>query len=125
MRQRRWSKPSEKVVRTPDHQFIRYLMHEFHRLPDDPFYEHINPYLKVWLYESWLHDKELEVEKLKEVAILIGSFHNPEMAYKMMKNERPDFASTDLDETSKMVREQILESQRKDRKKRKKRKVVS
>ena len=90
-------------------------------------YENINPYLKVWLYESWLHDKELELEKLKDQAILIGSFFNPEMAYKMMKNEEPDFASTDLDESNKMVREKILEAERekKKRKKRKKRKVVS
>jgi hypothetical protein len=96
-------------------------------LPDDPFYENINPYLKVWLYESWLHDKELELEKLRDQAIFIGSFFNPEMAYKLMKNEEPDFQSTDIDESNRMVREKILEAEREKRKnkKRKKRKVVS
>lgn len=94
--------------------------------PDDPFYEHINPYLKVWLYESWLHDKELESEKLRNQAILIGSFFNPEAAQKMIKDERPDFESTNLDDTSALVREQIIEQEREKRKgkRRKKRKVV-
>lgn len=95
--------------------------------PDDPFYEHINPYLKVWLYESWLHDKELETERLRSQAILIGSFFNPEMANRMIKSENPDFQTTDVEATSKMVREQIIEAEREKRrnKKRKKRKVVS
>ena len=103
------------------------MMHEFGILPDDPFYERINPYLKVWLYESWLHEKELEIEKLKQQAILIGSFFNPEAANKMIKNDKPDFKSTDLDETSRIVHEEILK-QEKDKntgKKHKKRKVVT
>lgn len=103
------------------------MVDKFGILPDDPFYERINPYLKVWLYESWLHDKELESERLKQQAILIGSFFNPEMAQKMIKDERPDFQSTDLDETSTAVREKILEDiadKKRGRKKRKKRKVI-
>ena len=123
---RRWLIPLEKVVRTPEHQFIRHLTKLFNKLPDDVFYEHINPYLKVWLYESWLHDQELEIDRLRKQAILIGSFFNPDMAQKMIKSENPDFASTDedLDEANKAVREQILEAEKKGNKKRKKRKVV-
>ena len=119
--------PFAKVVRTPEHQFIREMVKRFKKLPDDPFYENINPYLKVWLYESWLHDKELESEKLRNQAILIGSFFNPEAAQKMIKIEHQDFESTDLEETSSLVREQILEQEREKKtgKKRKKRKVVS
>lgn len=118
--------PLGKVVRSPEHQFIRYLTKLFNKPPDDVFYEHINPYLKVWLYESWLHDQELEVDRLRKQAILIGSFFNPEMAQTMLKNENPDFASTDedLDKANKAVREQILEAEKKGRKKRKKRKVI-
>jgi hypothetical protein len=102
-------------------------MKTFGKTPDHPFYENINPYLKVWLYESWLHDQELEQEKLKNLAILVGSFFNPEMAYKMHKDEQPDFASTDDDETSKMVHEEVVKEEKEKgrRKKRKKRKVVS
>jgi len=118
--------PFEKAVRTPDHQFIRWLMKTFRELPDSNFYERINPYLKVWLYESWLHERELEIETLRNQAILIGSFFNPEAAQKMIKDENPDFVTTDLDETSAMVRESILEQERENKKgkKRKKRKVV-
>jgi hypothetical protein len=103
------------------------MMHEFRILPDDSFYERINPYLKVWLYESWLHDRELEIEKLKQHAILTGSFSNPEAANKMIKDENPDFKSTDFEETNKMVREKIIEqeTEKKTGNKRKKRKVVS
>ena len=100
-------------------------METFHKLPDDPMYEHINPYLRVWLYESMVYKKEMEAERFKQIAILIGSFFNPEMAQNMLKDEHPDFNSTDLDETSKAVREQILEDQKnKGRKKRRKHKVV-
>jgi hypothetical protein len=90
------------------------MMHEFGILPDDPFYERINPYLKVWLYESWLHDKELEIEKLKQHAILTGSFFNPEAANKMIQDENPDLSSTDFEEKEKKTGN-----------KRKKRKVIS
>lgn len=116
--------PLGKVVKTPEHQFIYFLVNLFGKPPDDVFYEHINPYLKVWLYESWLHDKQLETERLRNQAILIGSFFNPEMAQKMVKSENPDFESTDLDETSKTVRDQIIDSEKKGRKRRKKRKVI-
>jgi hypothetical protein len=98
----------------------------FHKLPDDPFYEDINAYLKIWLYESWLHDQELEAQKLRNQAILIGSFSNLEMAQGMIRQENPNVQATDLDETSKKVREQILEANKVGKKKkRKKRKVVS
>lgn len=100
-------------------------MKTFGKSPDDLFYENINPYLKMWLYESWIHDQELESEKLRNQAILIGSFFNPEMAQKMLKIDNPDFQSSNLDETTAFVRERILESEKqKSKKKRKKRKVV-
>jgi hypothetical protein len=108
-------------VRTPNHRFLRYLVNTFGKLPNDPFYEDINPYLRVWLYEGWCHDLELEAEKLRNHAILTGSFSNPEAAQKMIKE--PTYQSTDIEETSRWVREKILESENKG-KKRKKRKVV-
>jgi hypothetical protein len=111
------------VVRTPEHQFIRYLAETYKHLPDDSFYENINPYLRIWLYEGWIHDKEQHTELLRNVAIFLGSFINPEMAHKLVKKENPDFTTTDLDTTSKMVRESILEEDNKKRKK--KRKVIN
>ena len=100
-------------------------MKTFHKLPDDVFYEHINPYLKVWLYQSWLYDLELEAQKEKNQAILIGSFSNLEMAQKMIRDENPNIQATDLDETSKKIHEKILEADKSGKSKRKKRKVVS
>lgn len=97
----------------------------FGKLPDDPFYENINAYLKVWLYESWLHDQELEAQKLRNQAILIGSFSNLEMAQRMIRDDNPNVQATNLDETSKKVREKILENNKIEQRKRKKRKVVS
>ena len=105
---------------------MRFLVKTFGKMPDDPFYEDINPYLKVWLYESWLHDRKMESERLRNQAILIGSFFNPEMAQRMVKDERPDFKTTDLDQTTQMVRDHILKEEEKaNRKKRKKRKVLN
>jgi hypothetical protein len=99
-------------------------MKTFHKLPDDTFYESINPYLKVWLYESWLYDLELEAQREKNQAILIGSFSNLEMAQKMIQSENPTYQATDLEKTSKKVRESILEANKDKKGKRKKRKVV-
>lgn len=112
------------MVRTPEHLFIRHLVKLFGKLPDDPFYENIDAYLKVWLYESWLHDQELENQKLRNQAILIGSFSNLEMAQKMIASENPKAQTTDLDATTKMVHEKILEADKEKKGKRKKRKVV-
>lgn len=113
------------MVRTPEHQFIRYLMKEYHKLPNDPFYENIDAYLKVYLYECWLHDQELEAQKLRNQAILIGSFFNLEMAQKMLSADNPKVKATDLDKTTQKVHEQILEAEKSSKRKRKKRKVVS
>jgi hypothetical protein len=100
-------------------------MKEFHKLPNDPFYEDIDAYLKVWLYAGWLHDLEMKAESERNQAILIGSFSNLEMAQRMIKAENPDFETTDFDATSKMVRDKILEQEEvKAKGKRKKRKVV-
>lgn len=100
-------------------------MKTFGKLPDDPFYENINPYLRIWLYESWIHDMELEAQKLKNQAIFIGSFSNPEMAQKIIKQDSPDYKATDSEETANALHEQIVkEESKKNSKKRKRRKVV-
>jgi hypothetical protein len=119
------------VVRTPEHQFLYFLVKKFGKLPDgsfynnDPFSEDINPYLKIWLFESWLYECEKEAEKLKNQAILTGSFSNPEMAQKMIKNENPDFKATDGEATAEMLHRQIVEEEKSNgQKKKKKRKII-
>lgn len=112
------------MARTPEHQFIRELVKIYKKSPDDPFYENINPYLKVWLYESWIYEKELESEKLKNLAILIGSFINPEAAQKMVKSQNPDFVATNAEQTAQEIHKEIINEDNNSKKKRKKRKVV-
>lgn len=113
------------MVRTSEHQFIRWLVKLFRKLPSDPFYENISAYEKIWLYESWLHDLEMEAQIRKNQAILIGSFSNLEMAQKMVMADNPKAQATDLDATTKKVRENILEATKSPKNKRKRRKVVT
>jgi hypothetical protein len=92
------------------------------KLPDDPFYEDINPYLRMLLFECWLYEKEFESERMTNQAILIGSFYNPEAAQKMIKSENPDFESSDEDfeKTSQMIHEQAVQDEKTSKKKRRK-----
>lgn len=85
------------MVREPDHRFLRHLCLAFKKLPNDPFFEQMDPFIKLWLYEGWVHEKELELENARAQAILIGSFHNPEAAHKMVKLENPDYSASDED----------------------------
>jgi hypothetical protein len=76
------------------------------------------------LYKSWEYNQEIELEKLRNQAILIGSFFNPEMAKKMIKNENPDYSSSNFDNTTDLIHEELLEKSQPNTKKRKKRKVL-
>ena len=86
---------------------------------------------KLWLFESWFHEQEVQIERMKNQAILTGGFHNPEMANRMIKKDNPDFASTDEDfeDATRYVREQIEQeaqqtSKRLSRRKRRKAKLI-
>ncbi len=78
----------------------------FNRLPSDSFFEEMDPIEKLWLYESWMHEIELEHELHQRTAILTGSFSNPQAAQDYVKQLNPDFALTDeeFDESLEMVR---------------------
>jgi len=64
---------------------------------DDPWFDEIDPVLKVYMYEHWCRDKEEEFEMARSQSILIGSFSNPSAAKDMLKAENPDFSSSDAD----------------------------
>ena len=64
-------------------------------MPDDPFFEDMDPLLEMWLWESWCQDLNDKNEFTKAFTILGGSFVNPDMAHKMIKNENPDHMSSD------------------------------
>lgn len=77
--------PSKKVVKEPHHRFLHHLCKMFGKLPSDSFFEEMDPVEKAWLYESWINELELDLEREKAIAILIGSFSNYEMAKKMQE----------------------------------------
>lgn len=57
------------------------------------------------MYYSWIYKQEKEIERLKQHGILIGSFTNPEAAQSMIKQENPDYKSTeDLDKSIEFAR---------------------
>jgi hypothetical protein len=101
------------------------LVNTFGKLPSDPFFEEMHPLEKHWLFESWYHDQELQAERMKNQAILTGGFYNPEMAHRMFKKDRPDFASTDDDfeAATQFVREQIEQEAQGKKKGRRRRKA--
>jgi hypothetical protein len=53
-------------------------------MPDDPWFEDMNPVLRMWLYESWNQDFVEKNDFAKNYSILVGSFYNPDMARKML-----------------------------------------
>lgn len=77
----------------------------FGKLPSDSFFEEMDPIEKLWLYESWAHDLSEGLEKDRAIAILTGSFSNPEAAHKMYMKDNPDIVVSD-DEFNKQVEEQ-------------------
>lgn len=94
MRRRCWL-PSKKVVKEPHHRFQYHLCKMFGKTPSDSFFEEMDPIEKLWLYESWVNELEIDLEKEKAIAILIGSFSNPEMAQKMHMKDNPNVKVSD------------------------------
>ncbi|HVI39752.1 MAG TPA: hypothetical protein VM577_03755 [Anaerovoracaceae bacterium] len=82
----------------------------------------MDPVLKLWLYESWSKDLEEANEFTRSYTVLGGYFSNPELARKMVKQENPDFESSDedFDKASK----KMVEDNRKELKSRRRRKQL-
>lgn len=70
----------------------------------------MNPFTKLWLFYGWVEKNKNQGDILKDQAILIGSFTNPEAAQKMLgigvtKIESDD---DDFDRSFEYVRSQPL-----------------
>lgn len=91
---------------------------------DSPWFDELDPVLKVYMYEHWCRDKEEEFELARSQSILIGSFTNPSAAQDMLKSENPDFASSDEDfeRSLQMIKESKKNQVRK--RKRQQRKII-
>lgn len=112
-------------MRLPNQQFIFWLSKTYGKLPSDNFFEEINPWEKVWLYESWVYELEQKAEMQKNIAVLTGSFSNYEMAQQIIKQEDPDYQDPNAEETAQNIHKIIVEEENKQpKKKRKKKRVV-
>lgn len=61
-----------------------YLCETYGKLPSDDFIVNMDPFTKLWLFYGWVEKNKNNSEVLKDQAILIGSFANPEAAQKML-----------------------------------------
>lgn len=76
------------------------------KLPDDPYYEDMDPVLKRWLFESWIADKKDQAELAKNHAYLLASFDHPEAVKQMLGEGNVHVSSEeDFEESTRMVRE--------------------
>lgn len=66
-------------------------------MPDDDWFDNIDPLTRLWMYESWCQDLYEKNEFSRNYSILVGSFSNLEMAQKMLKVGQQTFTSSDED----------------------------
>jgi hypothetical protein len=96
---------------------------------DDPWFDELDPVLKVYMYEHWNRDQEEAFEFARSQSILIGSFSNPSAAKDMLKNENPDFSSSneEFEQSIKMIEEnkKITAAVEQSKRKRQRRKIIS
>lgn len=114
-------------MRLPNSQFIFWLSKTYGKFPSDNCFEDMNPWEKLWLYESWLFEFEQKIKMERDLAILTGSFSNYDMAKQMIKESDPDYQDPDAEETAKKLHESIVEEEKENnnpKKKRKKKRVV-
>src|SRR5690242_20690636 len=65
------------------------------KLPNDDFFDEIDPILKLFMLHSWQRDQDRDLELRKNIAVLSGYFSNPELAQKYIKDMNPTVASTE------------------------------
>ena len=78
------------MVKDPHNQFLLYLCETLHTDPSDPKIADMPAWQRLWWYYSWVNKLDRESELKRGIAILTGSFFNPEGAQKMMKKMNPD-----------------------------------
>lgn len=108
----------------PDHRFRWAMCKQRNKDMDDPWFDQLDPVLKVYMYEHWCRDQEEAFEMVRSQSILIGSFSNPAAARDMLKSDNPDFASSEEDYQDSL---KLIEENKKNTKQRKRqrRKVLS
>jgi hypothetical protein len=92
----------------PDHRFIWFLCKTFKKLPDDNFFEEMDPIMKLYMYEHWVQDFKEKNEFARSYSILQGSFSNPEMAKKMINSDNNTYSMAETDEEFDKRAEELL-----------------
>jgi hypothetical protein len=67
----------------------------FNKMPDDPFFEEMDPVQKAWMFFSWAEDYGDEFKLLENQGYLIASFTNPEAVKKVLGAGAQKHMSTD------------------------------
>lgn len=83
-------------------------------MPDSSWWEKQDPLLISYLYEHWVNEQKYDYELYRSLAILVGSFTNSDAAQKMIKDENPDFESSeeDFEESTRIVEEDVKKEQK-------------
>jgi hypothetical protein len=76
-------------------------------LPDDPNIENMDPFMRAWMFNHWAEDHNEEWKQLENLALLIGSFSNPEAVRKILGKDSETFKSSekDFEETTRKIEE--------------------
>lgn len=85
----------------------------------------MDDYTKMWLFYSWIEEREEKSKLMKDFGCFVGSFYNPEMARKIKEMENGQGYESDekgLDMATKLVEEasKIRQEQNKNSRRRKK-----
>jgi hypothetical protein len=95
----------------------------YQKLPNDPFFEEMDPLMYLWLFENWDANRNRKQEELRSIGILIGSFYNPEAAEKML--DSANTISTSDEDFDKLVDSIIGKPGINERLSRRKRKIIA
>lgn len=71
------------------------MCQKYQKLPDDDWFERIDPMVWLWMYMSWVEDQNQKHKFARDYTIFLGSFSNPEAGKKMRDAEDPDYALSD------------------------------
>lgn len=95
-------------------------------MPDDPFFENMDPVQRAWMFFSWAEDYGDDFKLLENQGYLIGSFINPEAVKKILGTGAEKHMSTDeeFEKTSQAVFDNLKkEEQQKPSRRKKHRKI--
>lgn len=97
----------------------------FRKLPDDPFFEEMNPLTKMWMFYNWAEDYHEKHESYKHLGYLIGSFIDPAAVKRLLETNKFVSSDKDFDESTRMILEEKKQAElEKASKKNKRRKKI-